>query len=317
MGKDYENSKIYDKVIFVTRPTNKWSICNSYVAEAGNKNMLDSAITWAGKNNTQHEYENGNFKLSIISEAGGSSQGGKLSFWNCKIYAPDGKEFIIGINSASLCELLQYSDFKHGLCEESIYLGRKQNNVCAFTKDMPSYQDAVNDENLRQTMKASATVKYEPGDILESLTEEKVYLGRVWAHAQLTYSWSEYNIYVYKKPTPLYVYGSKCGDDKLYFISQQKTKSRMTITGHMDISRFSTIDRIANYETQNINGKLKDAMSRYFKLAYSDSEEKPENLMENLKVVKQELISGLEEYNRYSTAWGRRTTSVNIIEVNN
>ena len=72
-------------------------------------NSLDNARDWAKRNDwepKEYEYKNGTFTLRVVNAAGRSSQGSKLSFWNCQIRTEDGKEFLIGISSDCLAELI-------------------------------------------------------------------------------------------------------------------------------------------------------------------------------------------------------------------
>ena len=94
---DYQGIKIYKRLIIVKNKKGQ-----GYIVEEGNKSSLETAERWASWGEyvgTSFTYDNGNFDFELLDAAGGSNQGGKLSFWNCKITAPDNEEFIVGINS--------------------------------------------------------------------------------------------------------------------------------------------------------------------------------------------------------------------------
>lgn len=179
----------------------------AYVVDPSSKSMLDSALNWASASNLkldengnpikyinkwnreeyeyeklegiQYEYDNnGIFEFELEDSANGSCQGGKLSFWNCKITAPDGKKFLIGINSDILLNLLKHNTFINGKCQDKVYLGRiKGNAVGAFTRNMELFEQAEYDESIRN---ASKTKKYNPGDLVRSKTKTFVYIGEIY-----------------------------------------------------------------------------------------------------------------------------------------
>ena len=99
-----------------------------------------------------------------------------MSFWNCKI-SKDGKEFIIGIASDYLLEILLHNDFKKGVCQSTLSFARCKGGVGMMNKSMPSYQQFLKDEELRASMKKGKTKKREPGHLYSTLTGGNVYLG--------------------------------------------------------------------------------------------------------------------------------------------
>lgn len=143
---------------------------------------LTAAKRWADLSGScqEHTFENGIFSLKIVNPANASSQGGKLSFWNCKIIAPKGKEFLIGVSSDSLCELIINNTFINGKCDEKIYLAKyKGNQVYALTENMPSYKLAIKD---RWSKGVIMTSNYKPGDLIENLTSTSLYLGEIYEY---------------------------------------------------------------------------------------------------------------------------------------
>ena len=209
MATDYQGIKIYEEVIIVEKESWHWEngkrikdpIPQGYVVEVGNKKMLETAMNWAkreiylvGENDNYiydekgyhirevvegkvNNYKNGEFKFELDEAADGSSQGGKLSFWNCLITAPDNKVYKIGISSEILLNLLKHNTFKNGICESNIWLGRiKGYQVGAFTENMSEFTQAKSDQLFRE---AKNTKKYSPGAILKNKTETMIYLGEI------------------------------------------------------------------------------------------------------------------------------------------
>lgn len=203
----YKGIKIEEDVIIVERQNENHQ---GYLVCKDNKNQLESALGW-GKcsvpvldkdgNNVKeqingytrckyqmldgivHEYKNGQFTFSLSESADRSSQGGKLSFWNCNITAPDGKKFLIGINSECLIQLLKHNTFVNGVCQNKVWLGRIKNNVGAFTENMEEFEQGKKDKAIRETKKTS---KYDVGAIL--IPSNKVYCGKFFKTFDI---WSE------------------------------------------------------------------------------------------------------------------------------
>jgi hypothetical protein len=136
--------KLLDNIMLVCRDEHHRKSADAlqaYLVDPSNKNQLKSARTWATyteygnyvktesgkweyewtKKHDPLEYTFGNqrFKLELLDCAGGSSQGGKLSFWNC-IVSKDDQRFKIGINSEMLLELLKNATFVKGVCQDDL-----------------------------------------------------------------------------------------------------------------------------------------------------------------------------------------------------
>ena len=207
---NYKNSKITNKVTLVERITSD-PINQAFVVLEGSKSSLETAHKWAeGWNDLKyidHTYINGNFKLEIRSAAENSYQSGKLSFWNCVITAPDDKQFLIGINSEALCQLILSSTFVNGKCtDEHLYLGKIANQTAAISKTSELYKQAMEDEALRKNNKTSNN-KYEVGDLVGNLREEKVYGGEFYRLFSIVEDrYDDFTIYVEKEPEKVYCY---------------------------------------------------------------------------------------------------------------
>jgi hypothetical protein len=201
---DYKGWRIPENIIIVAKDLREWSDGHyintgkyqGYVVDANNKEMLESAHHWARwteyvqpYNRETHTYAdviehpgiefpftNEGFTLKLLKSAGGSSQGGKLSFWDCEI-SRDDKTFIIGIASDYLLEVLLYNTFVDGVCQEKLSFARCKGGVGMTTKNMPIYKQFLADEEKRVTVNKGKTKKRVPGHCYNTLTCSNVYFG--------------------------------------------------------------------------------------------------------------------------------------------
>lgn len=173
---EYSGINLPENVIIVE---NKYG--QGYVVSEGSS--LDNARNWAERSDwepKEYKYKNGTFTLRVTNAAGHSSQGGKLSFWNCQIRTEDEKEFLIGISSDCLAELITNNTLINGKCQNKIYFAKyKGNQTYAITENMPSYKLALKDKQLRETKKTS---KYEVGSVVSGLTVNRMYAGVVYEY---------------------------------------------------------------------------------------------------------------------------------------
>jgi hypothetical protein len=201
--------------------------------------MLENAIGWAkwteyrGEYNKdtrrydeqiehvgiEYLYDNEGFTLTLLDSANGSSQGGKLSFWNCKI-SKDDKEFIIGIASDYLLEILRYNNFENGVCKSTLSFARCKGGVGMMNESMPSYQQFLQDEQHRAAMKKGKTKKREPGHLYSTLTGGNVYFGTYYRWYEPVYKEGRYyysrELIGFKRlPKPIAQYWQPCYDEKL------------------------------------------------------------------------------------------------------
>ena len=184
---EYTRINLPENVIIVE---NKYG--QGYVVSEGSS--LDNARNWAERSDwepKEYKYKNGTFTLRVTNAAGYSSQGGKLSFWNCQIRTEDEKEFLIGISSDCLAELIINNTLINGKCQNKIYFARCGNSTWAITENMPSYKAALEDKKIKET---KTTVKYESGDLVGSLTYTELYLGEVYEYIS-TYQLNSHDRY--------------------------------------------------------------------------------------------------------------------------
>ena len=180
--------------------------------------MLTSAKYWAGSAYKEYEFKNGEFTFSLCDPAHGSSQGGKLSFWNCLITI-DGNSFLIGISSEILCELLKNNTFINGTCKEKVYLGRINGSVGAFTSSMDLFKKGQEDEKIRNEKK---TTTYVPGDFVYTLKEERIYLGEGYKYFELARSIYNHNLtYSQRRDKNAFTLDFKNADNKVFIYKEK------------------------------------------------------------------------------------------------
>lgn len=205
MSKEYTGWKLFNNVIIVksARTHYKYGCKQGYIVEPGNKKQLESAKHWGGmttyetddngnykkdeKGNYISHYEgaeiietsNSGFKLTLLDCAGGSSQGGKLSFWNCLI-EKDGDKYVVGINSELLLELMLQSTFTNGVCDKELCFARKSGNVGVLHEEMTQYKDAIKDMQIKKTINTKKTSKWQIGNNYVTLNNNDVYFGKLF-----------------------------------------------------------------------------------------------------------------------------------------
>ena len=206
----YEGWNLYDKVIIVEkvvreydRKSDSWVDSGNrqgYIVDPKNKKQLENAKRWGAT--TLYEYgedeigcrnikethtyaakeyifDNNDFEIELLDSAEGSSQGGKLSFWNCKI-SKDGKSWIVGINADLLLRALVSCTWVNGKCSEPVLLARCKGGVGVLPKSSPEYIQAQKDMEAKANMSKGKTTKYKVGHCYETVTEASVYFGKVY-----------------------------------------------------------------------------------------------------------------------------------------
>ena len=285
----YEGWRVPSNIIIVAKDCRVWKngkyvadgTPQGYVVEPNNKSMLESALNWAkwteyqGEYNKEtrryekqiehvgkvYEFVNEGFTLAILDSANGSSQGGQLSFWNCLI-SKDDKEFVIGIASDYLLEILLHNDFKNGVCQSTLSFARCKGGVGMMNKAMPSYQQFLQDEQHRVAMKKGKTKKREPGHLYSTLTGGNVYFTTFYIWYEPVYRdaarrWSADLIGFKKLDKPLVRYWQPTYDKEFtkkseyisgYFWLDDNTPARTDsgIVAEIDISDEELFEKIIN-----------------------------------------------------------------------
>lgn len=197
--------KLLDNIRLVCRDEDYYKnkstdVLQAYLVDPSNKKQLESARNWATwteygpsvktesgkwerewtKEHKPLEYTFGNqhFNLELLDCAGGSSQGGKLSFWNC-IVSKNNQRFKIGINSDMLLELLKNATFVKGVCQDDLLFVTDNGKVGMCAEGSEVHKAAIKDMELRAESKKKAVSKFSFGDIVTTPTLKEVYLGTI------------------------------------------------------------------------------------------------------------------------------------------
>jgi hypothetical protein len=206
-NKDYVGYSLFDKVIIVAKQRLKYEweggVCNTialdewqgYVVDPSNKSMLKSALEWGRQTKSiyengkfsrseeippeQFEFDNRDWTLELLRVAEGSSQGGKLSFWTCKLTKGD-KTFEVGINADLLLDVLKSHTFHNGKCVGSLMFARCKGGVGLLSEDMEEYKQALADMQKKKDIKNKKTSKHIVGHAYSALQEVQAYVGDVW-----------------------------------------------------------------------------------------------------------------------------------------
>ena len=181
-----------DKVVIVYKHMpykNYTDVYQGFLVDPSNKRQLDKARQWgteyhAGGQFKQtavwepHEYftNNENFKITVAEAAEYSSQGGKLSFWNC-IVEKDGHKFMIGINQDILLSLIQQSTIKNGVIQEPCRLVKMMGTAGAIQDGM----EEVKYTNIKDASNhVSKTKVWKVGQSYKTKTKHDIYIGKFY-----------------------------------------------------------------------------------------------------------------------------------------
>ena len=215
----YEGWTLYDKIIIVEKIVYKYDYNlgkriktddkQGYIVDPKNKKQLESAMRWAdikehkynsdlkeyedirGNKVAIYEFQNEDFGIELLDSAEGSDQGGKLSFWNCRIFKED-KSWIIGINADLLLKCLKSCTWVNGRCQEKVIFARCKGGVGVLSKNSPEYVKAQADMTFKANMSKGKTSKYRLGHCYETTTESNVYFGKVYQWYEPIYDKSFY-----------------------------------------------------------------------------------------------------------------------------
>lgn len=167
---------------------------DGYIFDANDKDSREKAIDWARRYDDKwdkdketivhepniYEWNNEGFTVTILDSAGGSSQGGRLSFWKCKV-EKDGVEFIVGVNDGILADLIRHSEIKDGVVQQKVMFVRQSGQPGFIHKDMEAYAEATADMAHKEAMKkAKKTKVWEQGGVYQTITQTDVCIAQVW-----------------------------------------------------------------------------------------------------------------------------------------
>ena len=288
---NYKGYKLLNEIILVCRDKKESEdFYFAYLVDPSNKKQLESARRWGEVVNygrydpttrthpdkkvtpaAEFTFENNGFKFSLLDCAGGSSQGGKLSFWNC-IVEKDNNKFKIGINSEMLLSLLRDASFVKGVCTEEVCFVTKSGNVGIAIKDSDLYNEAQADMKLKSDLNKALTSKYSVGDKVSTLTRDCVYLGMRYKQYELKtpYKWIKYVAQPYylkavtitklKEPVPVHIYVEVSNyerykrepeDVRPYNLDVLNSKSRRSISTSNYLSEEEVKNYLSKFEKYN------------------------------------------------------------------
>ncbi len=191
----YKNWKLMDRISVAVRSGEEsYRGFTGYVVEAGDEAALEKAKDWARTQTwdpvqrkhvathepSVHTFDNEGFTVRIVDSAGGSSQGGRLSFWACEV-EKNGVKFTIGCNDEILAGLIKSSDMHNGEVKQKCMFARKGGQPGLIHEAMDMYADATADMKHKADMKSmKKTTKWELGGIYQTITQTDICLGEVW-----------------------------------------------------------------------------------------------------------------------------------------
>lgn len=301
----YTGWKLFDKVTIVTKKifeydyktgaTNETGDVQGYIVDPSNKKQLENARSWGtvttweyftdekGRRSVrdtakykpeEYTYDNDGFTLELHNSAEGSSQGGKLSFWNCWVTAPDGHRFLIGIAANLLLDVLKSSTVVNGVVQDKLMFARHSGGVGMLSKTMDSYKNAVNDMAIKKKMSSGKTKKVIPGHIYETPTERNIYVGKMYQWYEEVrdeipnHHWRNYSKLIgfrrLKKPREFIFYPSYSeGKDKLSDYSAWTWQCRDSAPARRDSGKTIEMDMsldevVKMFEEHNIHRHHRD-----------------------------------------------------------
>lgn len=305
MADNYTGWKLFDKVTIVAKKMFAYNYetqtnydigaVQGYLVDPSNKKQLETARSWGTRKEyiygtdenghrivteeithkpAEYTYDNDGFTLELHSSAGGSSQGGKLSFWNCWITAPDGNKFLIGIAADLLLDVLKSSTVVNGVVQDKLMFARQSGGVGMLSKSMGSYKNAVNDMAIKKKMSSGKTKKVIPGHIYETTTEQNIYVGKMYQwyeevrdESQVDY-WHRYGKLIgfkrLEKPREFIFYPSYSeGKDRLSDYSAWTWQCRASAPARRDSGKTIDMDMsmeevVKMFEEHNIHRQHRD-----------------------------------------------------------
>lgn len=188
-----ENMNIPSKILIVSK-VKEYSdgAPQAYIVDPENRKQLDSARKWGveykyhGIFNQREEIEpieyfvdNNNFTLTILDCAGSSSQGGKLSFWNCLIEREPDIRVVVGIDQTNLLLLLKQSTLINGRVSEKLSLAKFSSTAGVVHPGMQEWHKSKQNK-LSGKAGEKKTTKWQLGRNYTSLTKDSLYIGDLY-----------------------------------------------------------------------------------------------------------------------------------------
>lgn len=193
---------------------------STFVVDGDSDSQLETAIKWASGycNEDKRQYvkdniietDNEGFEVEFLYSANNSSQGGKLSFWDCKI-TKDGQEYIVGINQALLLELIKSTTIINGKVQEKCLFIKQRNNTGIVSKNSEIYKECLKEVQEKERIQSlKTTTAWEKGYFYNTLTQSDVYVSDVYVwYKEEEISYWKSKIKILDKPIKMkYMLGS-------------------------------------------------------------------------------------------------------------
>lgn len=195
----------------------KYDEKQAFVVDADSDSQLKTAIDWAGgkydKDNEEKikseiiETDNEGFEIEFLENAGYSSQGGKLSFWDCKV-TKDNETFIIGINQDLLLELIKSATIVKGKVQEKCLFVKQRGNTGLIIKDSGIYKECMKEIELKKNLQSlKKTTAWEKGYFYNTVSNNSdVYICDVYVwYKEEKLGWYKSLIHKLDKPIKMKV----------------------------------------------------------------------------------------------------------------
>lgn len=185
--------QVPSRILILTKPLSCYrgtDFHQGFVVVPSNINQYKSALNWAQEVDydklTQYRtvYEpneyltyNEGFTVSLMSAADPSSQGGKVSFWNCLV-EKDGNQFVIGIGQDNLLSAIKQSNLVNGKFTCTFSLGK--NGALAYLVNEQMEEWKTSEIEGVTTKKKPKTIKWQAGHSYKTITQNNLYLGDIY-----------------------------------------------------------------------------------------------------------------------------------------
>lgn len=241
---EYSGWTLYDEVILVIKKSlykyRGYEYPQAYLVNPKDKKQLERAINWGtfkkylyddngnsikderGYSKYEevkpdvHTVKNEGFTVEFLDSAHESSQGGKLSFWNCLV-SKDDLKFVIGIDSQLLLHAIKESTFIKGISKETFKFARCSGGVGILHEEMKDYSNAIRDMQSKKESKKGNTSKWQLGKNYMTLTMNDLFIGEVFKPIDITYDYSRR-------------YYGYAGVNKTYLVIKKREKTNDIVT---------------------------------------------------------------------------------------
>lgn len=230
--ENYKGYKIPSKIKIVRSNWKYENMDQGFIVDPDTKGQLETALNWAAGYNDEKreevkkniiETDNEGFEVEFLKPAGGSSQGGKLSFWDCKI-TKDDISYIVGINQDLLLELIKSATIIKGKVQEKCLFVKQRGNTGIIIKDSEIYRACMKEiETKNKLQNLKKTTNWEKGYYYNTPTGlSDIYIGDayLWFTEDKTSAWSKKIIHKIDKPIKIKIMISSWYADRNKLLSE-------------------------------------------------------------------------------------------------